>query len=97
MARWRTIGVLDPRQWTQVMGAEWSQRGGTITSRRLGDGFGGRALCLSEHPVPERPYEISVRVKLDDESGAAGIAFCADGKDKHYGFYPEATPNPREA
>lgn len=88
MARWRTIGVLDPRQWTQVMGAEWSQRGGTITSRRLGDGFGGRALCLSEQPVPERPYEISVRVKLDDESGAAGIAFCADGKDKHYGFYP---------
>ncbi|MCG8601673.1 MAG: tetratricopeptide repeat protein [Verrucomicrobiales bacterium] len=88
MARWRTIGVLDKRQWTQVMGADWSQRGGVITSRRLGDGFGGRALCLSTTKVPEVPYEVSVRVKLDDESGAAGLVFAADGKDKHYGFYP---------
>lgn len=88
MARWRTIGVLDKRQWTQVMGADWSQRGGVISSRRLGDGFGGRALCLSTTKVPEVPYEVSVRVKLDDESGAAGLVFASDGKDKHYGFYP---------
>ena len=27
-------------------------------------------------------------VKLDDEAGAAGLVFCSDGGDKHYGFYP---------
>src|SRR6185503_11365087 len=32
--------------------------------------------------------EISVAVKLDDESGAAGLAFASDGGDVHYGFYP---------
>lgn len=88
MSRWRTIGVLDPRQWNQVMGAEWTQRGGVITARRQGDGFGGRALCLSTREVPERPYEIEVKVRLDDESGAAGLAFASYGQQKHYGFYP---------
>ncbi|MDF1850352.1 MAG: tetratricopeptide repeat protein [Verrucomicrobiales bacterium] len=88
MSRWRTIGVLDKRQWTEVMGAEWSQRGGVITARQMGDGFGGRALCLSTREVPQEPYEVAVRVRLDDESGAAGLAFAADGGDKHYGFYP---------
>jgi regulator of sirC expression with transglutaminase-like and TPR domain len=34
------------------------------------------------------PFEFAVSVKLDDEAGAAGLAFCADGSDKHYGFYP---------
>ena len=29
-------------------------------------------------------------VKLDDESGAAGLAFHSDGEDQHYGFYPSA-------
>jgi regulator of sirC expression with transglutaminase-like and TPR domain len=29
-----------------------------------------------------------VSVRLDDEAGAAGLAFCADGGEKHYGFYP---------
>ena len=29
-----------------------------------------------------------MRVKLGDESGAAGIAFASDGAEKHYGFYP---------
>ena len=27
-------------------------------------------------------------MKLDEESGAAGLAFCSDGGEKHYGFYP---------
>ncbi|MEO0447687.1 MAG: transglutaminase family protein, partial [Verrucomicrobiota bacterium] len=27
-------------------------------------------------------------VKLDDEAGAAGLLFCGDGGDVHYGFYP---------
>lgn len=88
MSRWRTIGTLDPRQWTPVMGAEWSQRGGIVRARHVGDGFGGRALCLSSLKVPALPYEVAVSVKLDDESGAAGVAFSSDGKDIHYGFYP---------
>ena len=29
-------------------------------------------------------------VKLDDEEGAAGLVFAADGGDRHYGFYPTA-------
>lgn len=88
MSRWRTIGVLDSRLWTPVMGGEWTQRGGVITGRHLGEGFGGRALCLSSKKVPDEPFEVAVKVRLDDESGAAGIAFAADGGDKHYGFYP---------
>jgi hypothetical protein len=29
-----------------------------------------------------------VKVKLDDESGAAGLTFASDGDQVHYGFYP---------
>jgi len=29
-----------------------------------------------------------VVVRLKDEAGAAGLAFCADGGERHYGFYP---------
>ncbi len=88
ISRWRTIGTLDPRQWTSVMGGDWSQRAGVISGRHMGEGFGGRALCLSSLQVPAPPYEIAVSVKLDDEAGAAGLVFSADGKDSHYGFYP---------
>jgi regulator of sirC expression with transglutaminase-like and TPR domain len=31
-----------------------------------------------------------VRVRLEDESGAAGLVFAADGAERHYGFYPTA-------
>jgi serine protease Do len=88
MSRWLTFGALDPAIWTTAMGARWTQRGGIIQAEGLGGGFGGRALCLSERPTPGSPYEIAVEVKLDDESGAAGLAFASDGGDKHYGFYP---------
>lgn len=88
MSRWRTIGSLDDRLWRTVMGGDWTQRGGVITARKRGNGFGGRALCLSLKEVPEIPYEAIVRVRLDEESGAAGIAFAANGEEKHYGFYP---------
>lgn len=88
MSRWRTIGVLDPNRWTPVLGGDWSQRGGIIRTSEGGDGFGGRALCLAESKVPELPYEVAVQVKLEDEGGAAGLAFAADGGDIHYGFYP---------
>jgi regulator of sirC expression with transglutaminase-like and TPR domain len=43
---------------------------------------------LSQKDVPQRPFELAVTVELDDESGAAGLAFCCDGQHAHYGFYP---------
>jgi serine protease Do len=88
MSRWLTIGALDPHEWKPVFGAHWQQRAGRITVDGMGQGFGGRSLCLSEAEVPERPFEMAVSVQLDDESGAAGLAFCSDGEDRHYGFYP---------
>ena len=53
-----------------------------------GTGFGGRSLCLSPRELSALPCEVSVTVKLGDESGAAGLVFHADGDHKHYGFYP---------
>ena len=88
MARWLTIGALNAKQWKTLLGADWSQRAGVIRVSAPGEGFGGRALCLSSQKVPEDGFEAAVNVKLDDESGAAGLAFCADGGDRHYGFYP---------
>lgn len=88
MHRWLTFGALDPKTWKTAMGARWTQRGGVIKAEGLGEGFGGRALCLSERPNPGHPFEISVKVRLDDESGAAGLAFASDGGNRHYGFYP---------
>jgi regulator of sirC expression with transglutaminase-like and TPR domain len=88
MTRWLTIGALDARKWQPVFGARWRQRAGRITVQEPGDGFGGRSLCLAQKDVPDRPYELAVAVQLDDESGAAGLAFCCDGEHRHYGFYP---------
>lgn len=90
MSRWLTIGALNTRDWQTVFGARWSQRAGRIQVEGAGQGFGGRALCLAQRAVPERPYEIAVDVRLDDESGAAGLVFASDGGDRHYGFYPSA-------
>jgi len=88
MSRWLTIGVLNSKLWKTHLGAQWTQHAGVIKSEFSGAGFGGRALCLSTQNVPEGTFEIATTVRLDDESGAAGLAFCADGGDKHYGFYP---------
>jgi serine protease Do len=89
MERWLTIGVLDKRQWEVIMGSRWSQRAGVIRAQTPGQGFGGRTLCLSRDEVPEEgDYEVGVSVRLVNESGAAGLVFCADGGDRHYGFYP---------
>lgn len=88
IARWLTIGTLDPKEWTTLFGSRWRQRAGRIQVDGAGQGFGGRSLCLSELSIPELPFEFAVSVKLDDEAGAAGLAFCADGDEKHYGFYP---------
>jgi len=90
MSRWLMLGALDPREWQPVMGARWSRKAGRIQVESAGDGFGGRALCLWQKDLPPLPYELSVDVKLEDESGAAGVAFASDGGDRHYGFYPTA-------
>ena len=90
MERWLTIGAIDPAEWTTVGGARWRQRAGRIAVAGAGPGFGGRSLCLAVAPPPELPCDVAVWVKLDDEAGAAGLAFASDGGDRHYGFYPTA-------
>ncbi|MGE3808660.1 MAG: transglutaminase family protein [Gemmataceae bacterium] len=101
MKRWLTIGTLDPAEWQIVPeskvtegidgGAiQWRQRAGHVSVSGLGAGFGGRGLCLAKEKVPEVPYEAAVYVKLDNEGGAAGLAFQSDGGDKHFGFYPSS-------
>lgn len=88
IARWLTIGNLNPREWQPLMGARWSQKAGRISVEGVGKGFGGRALCLNQRDVPALPYEVAVTVKLDNEGGAAGLIVASDGGDLHYGFYP---------
>jgi len=87
MERWLLIGALSSEQWSPLFGARWRGRAGKIVVEGMGAGFGGRSLCLSRQAVPLAPYELAVTVKLDDEAGAAGLAFDSDGADKHYGFY----------
>jgi regulator of sirC expression with transglutaminase-like and TPR domain len=86
--RWLTIGAIDRSQWEPLFGARWQQRGGRIVVDGVGAGFGGRSLLLAKTDVPEAPFEVAVSVKLNDESGAAGLVFHSDGGHKHYGFYP---------
>jgi S1-C subfamily serine protease/regulator of sirC expression with transglutaminase-like and TPR domain len=88
MSRWLTIGVLNPRVWKPLMGAQWTQRAGVVNVEQPGDGFGGRALCLWMAEKPGAQFEAEVTVRLDNEAGAAGLTFCSDGGDRHYGFYP---------
>ena len=90
MDKWLTIGQLNPARWQTLMGARWRQRAGRITVVRPGHGFGGRSLCINQRELPPIPYEVAVEVKLDDESGAAGLIFESNGGDKHYGFYPSS-------
>ncbi len=87
MRRWLTIGELDSREWRPELGARWRQRAGRILVDGLGSGFGGRSYCVYQDAPPETPYEVAVTVKLDNETGAAGLIFAADGQ-RHYGFYP---------
>ncbi|QDS91538.1 Putative serine protease HhoA precursor [Roseimaritima multifibrata] len=85
--RWVRLGKISEKKWTPLFGATWQQRGGLVTARGLGNGFGGRSLCLSSETPDESPKEIAVEVRLDDEAGAAGLAFHSDGQHRHYGFY----------
>ena len=90
IGKWLTIGALNPREWKTLFGSDWRQRAGRIQVKPAGRGFGGRSLCLSETKPLKLPYELAVSVKMENESGAAGLAFHSDGKHKHYGFYPTA-------
>jgi regulator of sirC expression with transglutaminase-like and TPR domain len=86
--RWVRLAGVDPIRWQPLFGAQWRERSGIIDVSGVGAGFGGRALCLYQSPVICQTFEISVQVKLDNEAGAAGLIFHADGQDQHYGFYP---------
>jgi serine protease Do len=88
MDRWLNMGLLDASEWEPLMGSRWRQRVDRVVVEGPGNGFGGRALCLSKTNPPEVPFEIGVSVKLDDEAGAAGLVFASDAGEKHYGFYP---------
>ena len=88
MNRWETIGALDPSQWIARFGGRWQQRAGKIVVSEAGDGFGGRTLCLWQPDLPTSDFEVGVQVKLDDESGAAGLVINFDGQGRHLGFYP---------
>lgn len=90
MDRWSTIGTIDTKQWSPLFGGNWRQEAGRIKVSGSGQGFGGRSLCLSSLKTPDLPFELAVSVKLDDESGAAGLVFHSDGNNKHYGFYPSS-------
>ncbi|MBI3867842.1 MAG: tetratricopeptide repeat protein [Verrucomicrobia bacterium] len=86
--RWLNMGALDAVEWEAALGARWRQRVDRISVEGLGDGFGGRSLCLSRRAPPQVPFEVSATVKMEEESGAAGLVFASDGGLKHYGFYP---------
>ncbi|MFT5121494.1 MAG: serine protease Do [Kiritimatiellia bacterium] len=90
MKHWITIGALDTEEWKSVMGGEWRQRAGTVVASGQGSGFGGRMQLLNLVESPGEAFELEVEVKLDEESGAAGLSFCSDGSNTHYGFYPTA-------
>lgn len=88
MVRWLRLGSLDDSRWISSMGALWSSKVDRISVQGQGSGFGGRSLCHFHEQPKAFPYEVEVRVKLSDESGAAGLVFGSDGRDRQYGFYP---------
>lgn len=85
---WLTVGMLDSEDWLRPMGGNWRQHAGVISASGMGNGFGGRMICLDKHARLEPPFDLSVEVRLEDESGAAGLVFGSDGQDRHFGFYP---------
>lgn len=86
--RWVRTGALDPTQWEAFLGARWRQRSGRLGVEGTGSGFGGRSFLLSREAAPEPPYELTVHVRLGEESGAAGLIFGGASDGTHYGFYP---------
>jgi len=88
MDRWVRTGGLDPARWEPRLGARWRQRSGILRVEGLGTGFGGRAFLLDRQAAPEGAFELEVAVRLEDESGAAGLLFAGTEDGRHYGFYP---------
>ncbi len=95
MARWLTIGTLDPKEWRPYLGARWRQRAGRILVEGNGTGFGNRSYCLWQNDPPKGPFEVSVTVRLDDERGAAGLIFAAE--DVGSGAKPATPKEERDA
>ena len=89
-ARWIRTGQLDPASWDPRLGSRWRQKSGNILVEGAGAGFGGRSYVLLKSPMPEGASEVSVQVRLDNESGAAGLVFGGDDQGRHLGFYPTA-------
>lgn len=87
-ARWIRSSALDPQEWEPHLGAHWRQRAGRIRVEGAGSGFGGRSYLIRQNPAPESAYEVTVTVRLQDESGAAGLVFGGTPEGTHYGFYP---------
>ncbi len=85
---WLRIGTLEDDEWARPMGGEWKQIAGVIKASGMGKGFGGRMICLNQNSIIQPPFDLEVEVKLEDESGAAGIVFCSDGMHRNFGFYP---------
>ena len=85
--QWLQIGMLDQEEWLRPMGGNWRQRAGIISATGMGQGFGGRMICLARNSFLSPPYDLEVEVRLEHESGAAGLVFGADGEDRHLGFY----------
>jgi serine protease Do len=88
MERWVRMSGVDPKRWTVPFGGEWLERNSTVRVSGYGNALGGRTLCISQETVLKDRFDVAVEVKLDDESGAAGLTFRFDGEDRHYGFYP---------
>ena len=88
MATWIRAGALDPSTWEPHYGALWREKAGRLLVDGVGSGFGGRAYLLHTARAPLPPFELTVTVRLEDESGAAGLVFLGDDEDRHYGFYP---------
>ena len=85
---WLRTGKLDKEEWVCPMGGDWKEVAGVIQASGMGNGFGGRMICLNQNSIISAPFDLEVEVKLEDESGAAGLVFCSDGQDRHFGFYP---------
>ena len=45
MSRWLTIGVLNPRVWKPLMGAQWTQRAGVVSVEQPGEWFRRALAC----------------------------------------------------
>lgn len=86
--RWIRFTGIDASRWSVVHGGEWIERSSVLRVASSGSGFAGRTVCLSQLKVDPKKFEAAVDVKLDVESGAAGLVFHGDEQGRHYAFYP---------